>query len=74
MEAEALRGWGADSHPRSRDVPAVAGDIEDRSLVSEHGSAGSDRIVLRDGDFQVDLVLRHCLHRAARTVAVPESV
>lgn len=74
MEAEAIRGWGADSHPRSRDVPTVAGDIEDRSLVSEHGSAGSDRIVLCDGDIQVDSVLRHCFHGTARTVAVPESV
>lgn len=74
MEAEVVRRWCFGSDTRSCDVPAVACDFKDRSLVSEYGSIGSNRIVLCDGDMQVDLILRNCLHGTAGAVAVPESV
>jgi len=74
VEAEAVRGRGAGSDPRSRYVPAVASDVADRGLVSEHGSIGADRIVLCDGDMQIDFILRHGLHGTTGAVAVPESV
>ena len=55
-------------------VPAVAGDVENWGLVSEHGVPRAYWLVLRNGHLPPDTVLRDCVRGAPGAVAVSQPV
>ncbi len=73
MADETLRGWGVGADNDGGDVPAVASDLEDWGLVSQHGVLGTDRIILRDGHLPTNTLLRDRVHSPTRTMAIPKS-
>lgn len=72
MEAEIICTRGVDLDHGGGHVPTLAHQIKDRGVVSEHGRAGFDRLVLRDVDFPVDPVWSDVFCGATGTVAVSE--
>lgn len=74
MENETVCGGCIGADYGGRHVPALAGEVEDRSVVSEYGDAGPHRLVLRHGHFPGDIVCSDILCGAAGIVAVSESV
>ena len=74
MADEIIRGGGADTDYDGCDVSALAGDTEDWGVVSQYGVPGADRVVLRDGDLPVTVVLRDGPGGAAGVMAVPEFI
>ena len=74
METEALCRRCFDLDPCCSYVSTLAYDAKDRCLVSQHGSVGLDRSVLRHGYIQVDSVLRHGVYNPSRIMAVPKSL
>ena len=57
-----------------RNVSAVAGHVENRGLVSEHGFPRTHRLVLRNGHRPPDTVLRDRLRGTPGPVAVSELI
>ena len=74
MADEIICGWGADIDYDCGYVSALAGDAQDRGVVSQYGVPWADWIVFRNGCIPVNIVLRDGFHGAARVVAVSESV
>ena len=57
-----------------RNVPAVAGYVENWGLVSEHGFPRAHWLVLRNGHLPLDIVLRDCVCGTPGAMAVSEPV
>ena len=74
MADEVVRGGRINIDHDGRDVPAVAGQIADRGLVSQHGVPWTPWPVLRHGHLPPDTFLRDGLHGPTGTMAVSEPV
>ena len=74
MADKVIRGGRAGADYDGDYVSAVAGEVADWGVVFEYGDAWVDRTVFRDGDCEVDIVLRDGFCGAAGVVAVSESV
>ena len=74
MADEVVCGGGIDIDHDGRHVSAVARQVEDWGLVSQHGFPRTAGSVLRHGHLPPDTFLRDGFHGSARTVAVSEPV
>ena len=74
MADETLCARSINTDHDCRHVPAVAGDVENRGLVSEHGVPRAHWLVLRNGHFPPDTVLRDGVCGTPGAVAVSEPV
>lgn len=73
METKVICPWGIDLDHGGGDVPALAHQTEDRGVVFEHGNVGFNRLILRHGNFPVDIVWSDVFCGATGAVAVSES-
>ena len=74
MAAEAIRWWRAGSHHGCGHVPALAHQAAHWGVVSEHGHAGTYRVIFCHGDISLTALLCDGVYSQAWPLAISKPI